>query len=188
MRPRARKIRRVLNPPSIKGFIPLDMDSKKINTPQEIVLHFEEYEALRLCDYEMHTHEQAAMVMGVSRPTFTRIYSSVRRKIARAFVDGLPITIEGGKVYFDSNWYKCQSCRSTFNNPNMEEEITQCPLCGSKEIAEFEMKEHGVYQPHGRRHNQICKCIECGYEMEHTHGKPCHALSCPQCQNRMRRK
>lgn len=188
MQPRARKIRRVLNPPSIKGFVPLDMDSKKLDTSQEIVLHFEEYEALRLCDHEMHTHEEAAMVMGVSRPTFTRIYASVRRKIAQAFVEGLQITIEGGKVYFDSDWYQCASCKSTFNNPKKEEEITQCPLCGSKEISDFEMEEQGVYQPHGRHHNQVCICIECGYEIADNHHKPCHAVVCPKCHNRMRRE
>jgi hypothetical protein len=48
--------------------------------------------------------------MGVSRPTYIRIYASALQKIAKAFVEGRLIFIEGGKVYFDSDWYRCNTC------------------------------------------------------------------------------
>ena len=72
-----------------------------------INLLYEEYEALRLCDYSMENHNRASEIMEVSRPTFTRIYASARQKLASAFVEGRQIVIEGGKVYFDSDWHIC---------------------------------------------------------------------------------
>jgi Zn finger protein HypA/HybF involved in hydrogenase expression len=72
--------------------------------------------------------------MGVSRPTFTRIYASALRKIAKAFVEGKQISIEGGKVYFDSDWFQCVTCKCYFNNPEKEEKPETCPLCGSANI------------------------------------------------------
>lgn len=188
MSPRARKIRRVLNPPIIKGFKPYGNEIGTDHSGGHIALQLEEYEALRLCDYEMYTHHEAAVIMGVSRPTLTRIYASVRQKIARAFAEGLSISIEGGKVYFDSDWYECHHCKSTFNNPNMEEKIAHCPLCGSEQVSEYEMELPGIYPPAGRQGDRICICTSCGYEMEHNHRKPCHAVQCPKCRARMQRK
>ena len=72
---------------------------------ETIFLNLEEYEAIRLCDYEMLNHHQASILMAVSRPTLTRIYSKARQKIAVALVQGKQIIIEGGKIYFDSEWY-----------------------------------------------------------------------------------
>ena len=99
---------------------------------------YEEYEALRLCDYDMLNHHGASEAMAVSRPTFTRIYSSARRKLATAFVEGRQILIEGGKVYFDSDWYECKKCSCYFNNPEKEKFAEKCPLCGSDNVTGFE--------------------------------------------------
>ena len=55
---------------------------------KEVSIDFEEYEALNLCDYELLNQAEAARLMKISRPTFTRIYESVRRKIARTIPGG----------------------------------------------------------------------------------------------------
>ena len=102
-----------------------------------IVLNYEEYEAIRLSDFELSTHVEAAMAMDISRPTFTRIYESARRKVAQAFVQGKPIVFEGGKVYFDSDWYACNSCGCWFNHPAKDEKVTCCALCGSNAIQQY---------------------------------------------------
>ncbi len=122
MSPRNKRIRKVLNPPPMKGFKPYgpDIDIKK---QQIITLLFEEYEAIRLCDYDACSHHKASETMGVSRPTFTRIYASARQKIAKAFAEGSQISIEGGKVYFDSDWHACSTCNCYFNNPEKEKKI-----------------------------------------------------------------
>jgi uncharacterized protein len=133
MSPRHKRIRKVINPPRIKGYKPYGPDVSEIELPP-VVLLFEEYEALRLCDYDQMNHHEASVEMQVSRPTFTRIYGEVRRKIATAFVEGRQITIEGGKVYFDSDWYHCHACNCHFNNPEKDIKIEKCPLCGSKNV------------------------------------------------------
>lgn len=118
------------------GFKPYGAGSAgKVKEP--VMFLYEEYEALRLCDYDMFNHQQAAEAMAVSRPTFTRIYSSARRKLATSFVEGRKIILEGGKVYYDSDWHKCDKCSCFFNNPDMETSPENCPLCGSDMIKNF---------------------------------------------------
>ena len=134
MSPRNKILRKVSAPPPIKGFRPFGGDKHSTDHQESIVLSFEEYEAMRLCDYEMHNHHSASVAMGVSRPTFTRIYASVRKKVARAFVEAKKISIEGGKIYFDSDWYTCSVCHCIFNNPDMDKAVDDCPLCGSDTV------------------------------------------------------
>jgi uncharacterized protein len=127
----------MLNPPVIKGYKPYGRDAGK-QVPEPVNLLFEEYEALRLSDYDGMNHQEASMLMDVSRPTFTRIYASALKKIARAFVEGRPLVIEGGKVHFDSEWYHCMHCHCYFNNPEKERAVEHCPLCGHEKIARYE--------------------------------------------------
>ena len=81
MSPRPKNIRKVNDMPVAAGFKPIGLNGCCKNT---IFLHFEEYEAIRLCDYEMKTQQEASVSMGVSRPTLSRIYVSARQKIAKA--------------------------------------------------------------------------------------------------------
>ncbi len=128
MSPRYRNIRKVADLPILKGFKPFGVTIEKPDS-NPVILLIEEYEALRLCDYEGLNHHQASVFMGVSRPTFTRIYASALRKISAAFVEGRPISIEGGKVYFDSEWYHCADCDCYFNHPEKHIILHCCPLC-----------------------------------------------------------
>src|SRR4030066_100628 len=96
--PRPKRIRKMTNPPHFKGFRPIGLPEE--NSP--VVLNYEEYEAIRLSDFELYGQVEAAQKMDISRPTFARIYESARRKVAQAFVLGKTIVFEGGKVYFDS--------------------------------------------------------------------------------------
>ena len=70
------------NPPHFKGFIPIGLTEE--NHP--VVINFEEYEAIRLSDFELNGQVEASKIMGISRPTYTRIYESARRKVAEAFI------------------------------------------------------------------------------------------------------
>lgn len=130
MSPRITRLRKVLNPPVIAGFKPYGQVTGKPDT-EPVFLLYEEYEALRLCDYDNYNHFQASELMEVSRPTFSRIYSNSRQKIATSFVEGRQIIVEGGKVYFDSDWYHCENCKCYFNNTEREKEVENCPLCSS---------------------------------------------------------
>lgn len=186
MAPKLKIIRRVLNPPVIKGFKPFGSSSKILVT-EPVNLLFEEYEALRLCDYEKCNHHQASMMMGVSRPTFTRIYASALQKIAVAFVEGRQISIEGGKIFFESDWYHCTGCDCYFNNPARETKTENCPLCGGQKIfsVEFDFSEVSLS---AKGHNDFCVCPSCRFEIQHQNGKPCNQHICPICNNIMIRK
>lgn len=62
----------------------------------ESVLAVEEFESVRLKDLLGLEQEDAAKKMGISQPTFHRLVSTARRKIADAIVNGKAIRIEGG--------------------------------------------------------------------------------------------
>ena len=61
---------------------------------EEVSLHMDEVEALRLADLEGLYHEDAAQKMGVSRSTFGRILDEARRKVAEALLKGKALKIE----------------------------------------------------------------------------------------------
>jgi predicted DNA-binding protein (UPF0251 family) len=61
-----------------------------------VELSIDEFEALRLANLEEMKQEDAAQLMRVSRPTFSRIINSAHQKIADALVNIKAIRIEGG--------------------------------------------------------------------------------------------
>ena len=63
---------------------------------EPVVMSLDEFETVRLLDYEGLTQEQCAERMGVARTTVTAIYESARRKTAEALVDGKRLLIRGG--------------------------------------------------------------------------------------------
>jgi uncharacterized protein len=175
---RPKRIRKMTNPPHFKGFRPIGLPEE--NNP--VVLNFEEYEAIRLSDFELNGQVEAAQIMDISRPTYARIYESARRKVAQAFVQGRAIVFEGGKVYFDSEWYSCNSCGCWFNHPAKELDIKTCALCGSEDIEQYtdDSQQETI--------EDVCICPKCGAEKAHTPGIPCAQETCPNCNFQMIRK
>lgn len=62
----------------------------------ETILKIEELESIRLKDHLQFSQAEAAKIMDVSQPTFHRILSEARRKLAEALVTGKSIRVEGG--------------------------------------------------------------------------------------------
>jgi len=104
---RPKQDRKISNPPLMQGFKPFGIPRRLLSS---VSLQFDEYEAIRLLDYEGMNQDQAAEQMNVSRPTLTRIYEKGRKTIAQALVEGKMITIEGGNVRFDRQWFRCKRC------------------------------------------------------------------------------
>ena len=127
--PRRKRNRRIQVPPVIKGMSVYGVRGRKTN---EVVLHLEEYEAIRLLDYQNLTQEEAAVFMDVSRPTLTRIYEEARNKVATAFVEGRDLIFRGGDIYFDKNWYKCNACKASFSDYTENNE--KCPVYNSSDL------------------------------------------------------
>lgn len=84
------KNERVLNfKPLCKEFMPKNCKANGITK----LLH-EEIEALYLMDIACMYQEEAALRMGVSRPTFTRIIKSARVKLTQAIIAGNELKIQ----------------------------------------------------------------------------------------------
>lgn len=97
-RGRRRKMRFIGLIPEIKHFYPA---RPPIGPPQPpIFMTYEEFEALRLVDYEGLTQEEAGKRMGVSRGTVWRALSSARKKVVQMLVEGreLIILAQGNEV------------------------------------------------------------------------------------------
>ncbi len=128
-----KKCRKLSGIPSVKGFKPLALP---MDLEEAIQLELDEYEALKLMDYEGMIHEQAAQAMHVSRPTLSRIYESARKKVAKAFVEGKGILIQGGAVDLDQQTYRCTQCGSQFQIESGKNDPDYlCPSCQSPDIA-----------------------------------------------------
>ena len=172
---RPKRIRKMNNPPHFKGYRPIGLPEE--NNP--VVINFEEYESIRLSDFELNGQVEAARIMGISRPTYARIYESARRKVAQAFVEGKAIVFEGGKVYFDSEWYACKSCGCWFNHTEKGEEIKSCTLCGSSKIEQY----HEFAKQNATKIS--CICPKCGEKKIHLPHTSCKNEICPKCNTQM---
>ena len=105
---RPKKTRWVKCDPSERCFQP--QLKSRLRSCCEITLSLDEFEAVRLLDYEGLMQEEAADRMNISRPTLTRIYENARKTIAQAFVEGKMILIDGGNVQFGKQWFRCKRC------------------------------------------------------------------------------
>ena len=88
---RPKKKRWVKCEPGEKCFRP---QFKPLDELDGVILKLDEFEALRLADLEGLKQEDAAIKMNISRPTFSRIINSARKKIADALINVKAIRIE----------------------------------------------------------------------------------------------
>ena len=95
--PRKKKPRFIEQRPPAALFKPAGVPARDLS---RVVVSLDEYEALRLADYEGLTQQEVAQRLGVSRPTVTRILESGRRAVSTALVEGSALVIEGGPVTF----------------------------------------------------------------------------------------
>jgi predicted DNA-binding protein (UPF0251 family) len=92
MKPRGRpKKKRIIRlAPRISQFSPRG----KPGRPDEAVLSMDEFEAIRLADYQGLSQKEAARSMQISQQTFSRILKKARRTMADTIVNGKIIRIK----------------------------------------------------------------------------------------------
>lgn len=104
---------------------------------EEIQLTVEELEAIRLKDLLGLEQESCAEKMGVSRPTYHRVLSAARAKVAEALVEGKAIRVEGGHFRLVMRGFRCCECGNQWKPPrwmdSQDPEMT-CPKCESDEV------------------------------------------------------
>lgn len=118
-------------PPLMEGYKPFGIARREL---EWVTLFFEEFEAIRLVDYEKLHQEEAAEIMNISRPTFTRLLDKARMKMAKAFVEGKGILIKGGTYVTEHFWYKCHNCNETMITMKP---ASQCRGCKSEDLIQI---------------------------------------------------
>jgi len=88
---RPKKERWIRCKPGTTCFRPQFKDPEEL---EGVILELDELEAVRLSDLNGLKQEQAAEQMRISRPTFSRIIASARKKTADALVNGKAIKIK----------------------------------------------------------------------------------------------
>jgi len=178
--PRPKRKRRIQKAPIAFGFIPSKSSDTGCNF--DIELQLEEYESLRLADYKGLSQEEASVLMQVSRPTFTRIYETARKKIVTAMVENKSLNIAGGQVDFEENWYRCHECENVFSN--IDHHCATAPY-GEPYLEHINTSlNRGDLEPPfvlSTSSLGYCKCGDCGYKEEKTQGVPCRSKICPEC-------
>lgn len=101
------KDRHVCCMPQLSKFSPTEMCFKSLPEDDVINMSIEEYEVIRLIDYEGLTQEEAATQMNVARTTVQAIYAVSRKKLADMLIDGKYLHIKGGNYKLCPKNHKC---------------------------------------------------------------------------------
>jgi predicted DNA-binding protein (UPF0251 family) len=128
---RPRRKRCVMRMPAMEGYKPFGIPMIELSS---VTLLFEEYEAIRLCDYIGLTQAEAASRMKISRPTLTRVYEKARKTVATAFAEGKAIIIDGGDYQTEGEWHRCPRCRRAVSG---SENTSSCEMCNTIEQSEL---------------------------------------------------
>ncbi len=140
--PKPKKNRFVEEPPSVFFFKPQGIPLFRL---VQVVLGIDEYEVIRLVDYEGMQQKEAAEKMKISRATCARILESAHKKIAQAITKGQAIKIEGGSVVLGRNRYRCRNCDTFWGSAGDEETTLEtCPKCKSDRVVDLG-REVGAY-------------------------------------------
>jgi len=127
---RPRRFRRVAFFPEDTYFVPWGKPKCEV---EEITLHIEELEAIRLKDIENLTQEECAERMQVSRQTFQNIIDDARQKVARALIEGKALRIGGGYYTTKHCRFICMDCGQQYQI-HFERDKQNCPICGSEKV------------------------------------------------------
>ena len=91
---RKKKVRYIQKMPKIVYFSPRGQAGR----PEEIELKVDQFEAIKLADYQGYDQVEGAKHMGISRPSFGRILNEGRKIIAEAVTTGKILKIRIGDV------------------------------------------------------------------------------------------
>lgn len=114
--PRPCKRRRVCLKPHYVEFTSIGSTSGEI-----VNLTIDEFECLRLLDYEQITQEECAKKMNIARTTVTSIYQEARYKLMDAIINGKKVEISGGNYEVCSEQSNCMGYNCLTDNMLIKE-------------------------------------------------------------------
>jgi predicted DNA-binding protein (UPF0251 family)/DNA-directed RNA polymerase subunit RPC12/RpoP len=132
--PRRKRHRWVEKEPPVSVYKPAGIPAKDLD---EILITVDEFEALRLADFQGLSQRDASIEMKISQPTFNRILAAARKKVAEGLVLGNVLRIEGGKYMLSdgSGGLECLECGERVEDPTSPGNV--CPKCGSSHLRWF---------------------------------------------------
>ncbi len=120
---------------TVSFYKPQGICLKKLET---IILHDDEFEAIKLHDVDDLSHIEAAKKMNISQPTFGRILNAAYKKLSTALYQGKAIAIETSKP--TPTHHFCDACRREEN-----ENITikhRCEALPKKNMVTHPISKH----------------------------------------------
>lgn len=113
------------------GFKPYGTQACKMG---KVSLKYEEFESIRFINYDGLSQNEAAKLMNISRPTFTRIHNHALKVVAKALVECKLIEIDGGTFSFEQEWYRCKKCFKLIQGLENHVKCKNCPVWGENEL------------------------------------------------------
>ena len=129
--PRRKRHRLVTKEPPVSVYKPAGIPAMEL---EEILITIDEFEALRLADFEGLSQRDASTAMQISQPTFNRVLSSARHKVASGLVQGFVLRIEGGRYRLadGTGILECIDCGASVDMSS--EDKSSCHACGSTSL------------------------------------------------------
>lgn len=106
----------------------------RISQSEFLTLSVDEFEAIRLADFEGLYQEEAAKMMKISRQTFGRILQEAHKKIAASLVQGKLLKIEGGNYVKSEGFFYCLECGNRWVMESKDKIPQDCPECKNSAI------------------------------------------------------
>ncbi len=127
--PRPRKWRTVCCLPPVCEFAPSVDGSGTC-----VTMSVDEYESVRLIDYQNLSQEECSEYMHIARTTAQQIYGNARRKIAQSLVEGRTLRIEGGDYRLcEGNGCHAGCCHQNQRPCARKQEETKSDDCSAAE-------------------------------------------------------
>ena len=114
--PRPHKCRKICCLPINNRFGALDSN---ITEKETVIMGIDEYETIRLIDYEGLTQKECADQMDIARTTVQGMYDVARKKIADCLVNGKTLVLHGGRYQL------CEKGHQTCHRHKFHSEQTQ---------------------------------------------------------------
>jgi len=127
-RGRPKKVRYIQRMPKIVQFSPRGRPGR----PDEIELTLDEFEAIKLADYQGFRQDEGAVAMKLSRASFGRILRKARKKVASALVMGKIVRIRMGDVQVGVR-------KAEFTNESLAKEIEAFKSRTKKVVEEIDV-------------------------------------------------
>ena len=188
--PRPPKTRWIEGHPPVLMFKPAGVPAR---TLQRVTLRLDEYEALRLADYEGLEQDEVAERLGVSRPTVSRILERAHKAVADMLVEGRALVVEGGPVQLGVPDGRGRGRHGHGHGGPQGSEWNDkegVAMGGGTGRGEGKGRARGRGRMGGVAAGPggDCVCPSCGHKTPHQRGVPCVQAKCPECGTNMVRE